>query len=465
MAPRTDLIRSTTSSADPGALEREDEHPASPRGEPASERRPKAGWPLGRRIAFRFLCVYLVLYYLPAPIGMIPGTEGLAELYDRPWRALAVWVGRHVLHLRQDITVFGGDSTDTTYNYVQLFCWFVIASAATILWSILDRRRSQYRELHGWLRVYARYMVAMAMVSYGALKVFKLQFPFPSPDRLMQSYGDSAPHELLWNFMGYSRGYTFFTGAAEVLGGVLLLSRRTTTLGALVVMAVMANVVMLDFCYDVPVKLLSSHLLLTAIFLLLPDLKRLADVLLRNRPSEAMDLAAPRFAPGWMSRGRVAVKVLFIGSMVFSASMIGVMSYSRGDSAPRPPLYGLYEVEAFVRNGEAVAPAVTEAERWRWVAVNERRMLVIKLMDDSTQRYRLALDQTNRVLTLTPRGAPGEPEEKFALSYARPDDHHLVLQGTFKNDSLTVTVRRVVQSKFLLVSREFQWISERPFNR
>jgi hypothetical protein len=47
---------------------------------------------------------------------------------------------------------------------------------------------------------------------------------------------------------------------------------------------VLANIVALTFCYDVPVKLYSSHLLLMAVFLVAPDLRRLLN-LVWNRPT------------------------------------------------------------------------------------------------------------------------------------------------------------------------------------
>jgi uncharacterized membrane protein YphA (DoxX/SURF4 family) len=125
-------------------------------------------------------------------------------------------------------------------------------------------RPKQHEVLGHWLRVYVRYVLAAAMLGYGMAKVFKSQFPAISDMRLMQPYGDSSPMALLWNFMGFSTAYTIFVGAAEVLGGLLLLFRRTATLGALVVIAVMSNIVMLNFCYDVPVKLYSVHLWLMA---------------------------------------------------------------------------------------------------------------------------------------------------------------------------------------------------------
>ena len=62
----------------------------------------------------------------------------------------------------------------------------------------------------------------------------------------------------LWWFMGASIPYIIFAGAAEVLGGLLLVLRRTAALGALVAFAVMVNVMMLNYCYDAPVKLYST---------------------------------------------------------------------------------------------------------------------------------------------------------------------------------------------------------------
>jgi len=49
------------------------------------------------------------------------------------------------------------------------------------------------------------------------------------------------------------------------------------------VMAVMANVVVLNFAYDVPVKLFSIHLLVMATFVVAPSIKRLSDFFLFNK--------------------------------------------------------------------------------------------------------------------------------------------------------------------------------------
>ncbi|MGZ2870953.1 hypothetical protein, partial [Pseudomonas aeruginosa] len=79
----------------------------------------------------------------------------------------------------------------------------------------------------------------------------------------------------------------FFGGALEVLAAALLWFRRTATLGALVAAAVLGNVVLLNLCYDVPVKQFALWLLLLSLVVLLPDLPRLFDLLVRGRPVSA----------------------------------------------------------------------------------------------------------------------------------------------------------------------------------
>ncbi len=72
-------------------------------------------------------------------------------------------------------------------------------------------------------------------------------------------------------------------GAAETLGGILLLAPRTTTLGALVCLADMIQVFMLNMTYDVPVKLFSFHLILFSLFLLAPEANRLLGFFFTDR--------------------------------------------------------------------------------------------------------------------------------------------------------------------------------------
>jgi uncharacterized membrane protein YphA (DoxX/SURF4 family) len=425
-----------------------------------------AGWSLALRIAFRFVFAYLFIYIFVFPAGVIPGTRWISNGYTEGWNAIIPWVGKHILRLSTDITVQPNGSGDTTYNYVQVLCYLVLAAVAAIVWSVVDRRRTQYARAHDFLRIYVRYSLAMTMLSYGFAKVFKMQFPFPSAERLMQPFGDSSPMGLLWTFMGYSTGYNLFTGGAEVLGGLLLLFRRTTTLGALVVIGVMSNVVALNFFYDVPVKLYSSHLLLMGVFLLSPDLRRLANVLVLNRPTEAVVLRTP-FQRPWLERGSRAVKVLFAGWIIYSVGSGNWEGRSQyGDAAPRHALYGVYEVESFTRNGEVLPLLAGDATAWRNMMVGTRGRLAIRFMNGTSKRFRMKDDAEKKTLSLSATSYPGEQDTETAeLTWSQPDPEHLTVEGSFRNATIHVRLKKLDESKFLLVNRGFNWIQEYPFNR
>jgi uncharacterized membrane protein YphA (DoxX/SURF4 family) len=425
-----------------------------------------AEWSLAHRVAFRFGFAYLFIYIFIFPAGIIPGTRWLSDAYTEGWNAIIPWVGKHVLRLSADITVQPNGSGDTTYNYVQLLCYLVLSAVVAVAWSVVDRRRTQYARAHDFLRIYVRYALAAAMLSYGFAKVFKMQFPFPSAEKLVQPFGELSPMGLVWAFMGYSKGYNLFTGGAEVLGGLLLFFRRTTTLGALVVIGVMSNVMALNFFYDVPVKIYSTHLCMMGVFLLLPDLRRLANVLVLNRPTEAVVLRTP-FQPLWLERGSRVVKVLFVGWLVYSnVNSVFKIRGEYGDDAPRHALYGVYEAEAFTRNGEAVPLLAGDATVWRNLIIGKRNRLTVRFMDGTAKRYRMEDNAEKKALALSATSYPGEKDdEKAELTWAQPDPEHLVVEGSFRNATIHVRLKKIDESKFLLLNRGFNWIQEYPFNR
>src|SRR5688572_28309551 len=235
---------------------------------------PEQRWHPFTRTAFRFAFVYLLLYNLPFPLSVFPYLDKIAEPYNWLWNSIVPRVGRAVFH-REVATVFNG-SGDRMFDYLLVACLLLIALVITLIWTFFDRKRLGYPTLYRWLHVYVRFSLGTAMIGYGAFKVISSQFAAPTLDRLMQPYGDSSPMGLLWTFMGASEPYTMFVGAAEMIAGILLFPRKTSTLGALMSVGVLSNVVALNSSYDVPVKLYSSHLLAMAVFLVLPEAQRLA---------------------------------------------------------------------------------------------------------------------------------------------------------------------------------------------
>lgn len=214
-------------------------------------------WPLAKRIAFRFACAFFPLVTLPIPYVWEISVPAVARL----------------LHLT--ISMQKNGSGDTSFEWVRLLTIIALSAVITIVWSIVDRHRPRYDR--GWiiLRAYLRYALAGIMIGYACYKVIPTQFPPPSAERLAKRVGDMSPMGLLWTFMGLSPAYEIFTGVLEMAGALLLVARRTALLGALVCAGVLLNIVLLNFTFDVPVKIFSSELLAMALVIALPDLPRL----------------------------------------------------------------------------------------------------------------------------------------------------------------------------------------------
>jgi len=411
-------------------------------------------WSPAQRILFRFAFVYLVLYNFLYPMDYIPAVDWIATLYQQLWTAVVPWVGVHLFHVDTRNPSVNG-SGDSTFRYVQVFCFLVIALAATAVWTVLDRKQLHYTRLHEGLRIYVRFALGAAMIEYGTVKVIKSQFPEPPLDRLLQPYGDASPMGLAWTFMGVSRTYNVFTGAAEMIGGLLLTVRRTTLLGALVSLGALSNVVAVNFFYDVPVKLFSLHLLAMAVFLIVPDLRRLIDVLVLGHKVEPVE-SRPLFRRLRLRRGTLVLRTLLV--LAYTAYMLN-LSY-QSSRIGTTPLHGIWSVDELEIDGQVRPPLVTDRERWRRVIIHYPGTMAVQLMSDSRVRYVLHLDKG--VLRL---GKRDDANWKTTFSYTQPKPGLLHLEGTLDGRKIRARLHLEKPPKFLLTTRGFHWINERPFNQ
>lgn len=398
-------------------------------------------WSLATRVAFRFCFAFLILYNIPFPLSYVPK---VGAAFQKPWEWVVPVVAQSLFGVKADVLPNG--SGDTTWNYVQLFLMVALSAAIALVWSLFSRAASHPR-LHHWLRVYVRFALAAVMITYGSIKVIPSQFPSPSLGRLLQPIGEASPMGLLWTFMGASIAYNVFTGFMEILGGLLLTTRRTTLAGALLSAAVMGHVAILNFCYDVPVKLFSSVLTFMALFLLAPDAKRLAAFL----------FAGPTRAAWWKVAARTAIVLGFVAMSLYQAQK-GREQY--GDLSPRSPLRGIWNVSALTVDGVVQPPVLTNATRWRRMIFDGSRGMSIQLVNDQHQRFFIELGKMDFILK-----KQNDPVWKATFRYTRPDPRTLVVAGTMDGKTVHATMHLDAQKEFLLKTRGFHWINEYPFNR
>ena len=428
--------------------------------------------PLGCAV-FRVGFVYWTLFCIPVVATQVVGLEWIGRAIAGSWDALAQWAGKALFAIPYELSTVDNGSGDRAGHWVLVCCIACLALIAAAAWSLFDRARSDDARARALLVVIVRYTLAAAVLGDGLLRLFAVPFPAPSPARLLQRYGDSSPMGLLWTFMGASPAYVCCSGAMEVVGAALLLARRTTTLGALVLTCVLTNSVALNFCYDVPLKINSVHYLAMCGLLVLPDLRRLADVLWFHRPTQPSALVG---AGVCRTRG-VRVARLAIKSSLIGIVVIGAVATADGHlprATPRSWCDGFWQVTRFARDGRDVAAIAGDATRWaqlRFQAMDHQVLVRWGYMDDSIgDLYSVELDEGSQIARFTherAEDAPNRPMQPAAIvfSYTQPDPRHVTLDGRLGDQALTVDLERLDTDHMVLGSRGFHWISEQPYNR
>jgi hypothetical protein len=408
-------------------------------------------WSPARRVTFRFGFLYLVLYFFPAPLDALPGTGALSDAWRRLSSHAARWLGLHLFRLR-DVPL-DGSTGDAAWCWIFLALIALVSLAGAIVWSLADER-AHYERLARGLRFYLRLVVAVGMLPYGTAKLLHLQFP-TWPLRLFRPIGEQSPMGLLWTFMSYSHPYNVFAGGIEVLGALLLLWRRTTALGALILVGAMSNVVMLNFAYDVPVKIGALHLLLASVVLLAPSLPALSAVLL-GRPRALSP------SPRWW-RWAVPLASLALVGGALHLQYVDWRARRDLDVATPPSLRGVWNVTVETRDGAVVPPLVDDRTRWQRLGFFTGRLVVTGMDEKPMLFFATHVDDTAGTVTLVRDGDGDGDGTSATFHFARSGDD-LVLDGRLGKEALRLSLRQVDTAKMRLYSRGFHWVNEDVYN-
>jgi len=435
-----------------------------PKTEPIQPQQNIPRWNPALRIAFRFWLVYLGLYCYATEIlpGLLTTTGGGGGIPDPatlwPLRPVIVWTAAHIFHVNAPLSFDSqSGSSDCMFGWVTAFCLLMIATAATVVWSLLDRSRENYVGLHKWFRLFVRFALAGRMIPYGIAKVIPIQMPYPSLTRLLQPFGTFSPYGVLENSIGAAPAYEVFTGCAMIAGGLLLIVPRTATLGALISLADMIQVFMLAMTYDVIAKLFAFHLILLCCFLLAPDVSRLVRFHLLNRATEPSTQAQ-------LFRGVRANRIALAAQIIFGLGLVGVYCYyclvawsTEAGGRPLPPLYGIWEVRQMSIDEQPRPPLLTDSTRWRRAIFDYPDRMAFQRIDDSFAPYGASVNLPERTLALTKRG---DKNWTASFTFQRPAQDQLILDGRMDNHQVHMELQLTDRNSFLLVSRGFHWIQE-----
>ena len=423
-------------------------------------------WTRAERIAFRFAFLYFFIQAVPLDWHFY------RDLFTIDW---GTFYYRDLFNLSRYAPHFFGPP-DTFVN------WAVVALTAlvgTIIWTFRDSQRKHYTELYYWLRVILRYRLAIGVLAYGFLKLFPMQAPLPSLSNLNTAYGDFTAWKLFSMSLGIVPSYESFLGLVEILGGLLLLNRKTTSIATLMIIPFLGNIFMSNLAYEGGEHIYSFLLITYALFLFAFDAIRLFRLVSLEQPA-APNRFKPVLTEAWQRYGRLTLKSAFV---LFAVVVYGYKTYAAYRIGPyqfpkTPGLAGaagIYDVAEFKLAGQLLPYSKTDSVRWQdvvfetWntISIKSNRPVLLDRMEteqihsadtDRTYEeagsvgrryYRYQVDSAQHVLTLKNRN-PNYPTETLTLHYNQIGDRDFVLSGLNENRDSVYAVLHKLDKKYLL---------------
>lgn len=396
-------------------------------------------WNFTSKIVFKFTFVYFSLFFI---------LLFFAFFLETPLR----WFADTILNWGADFKMESTGSGDRSFDYVRFFLNLILAFFTCIIWSILDKKRTSYTTLFYWFQSILRLFLCIAMLLYGLAKVFKGQFADPSLELLLQPVGEMSPMGLAWVFMGHSMVYNIFLGSLEILGGLLLLYRRTSTLGSILILGIMMNVAIMNLTYDIPVKLFSIHLILMAFILLVANGKRVLNFFLKNEATEKLLYINYIKNKSFLKVIHFIKKTLIILVFILVILQCFINFKATEQLRSNSEMRGIWETKAFIKQNDTLAPLLTDSFRWKYLIIDYKKKAVVKKMNDTIERYSFEENtETKEIIFKSPTDSVAQ---KF--TYSIPNSNELKLKG----DLLNISFKRIPISKFRLLNRKFHWVNE-----
>jgi hypothetical protein len=325
-------------------------------------------WTNAQKWWFRIAFIFFVSISIPNSV------EWYRIVFHIDWTNLHYRDLYDIARFGSGINLFGNTLFGSTLlGYANWIITVVFAIAGGLVWTWIVRRRKterkEYRLLYYWLRVVVRYRAGIGIIGFGFTKLLPVQMPYPSLGVLNTNLGDMTAQKLYWLSIGVVPWYQVFAGIVEVLAGTLLLFRRTTTIGAILLFGALGDIVYVNFAYDGGVHVYSSYFVLLAAFLLVNDIPKLYNLLILEKYTVPVNFY-PVFNRKWQQYTRVGLKaatlfVFLILLFYLQLTNFWYDPYKQPSVAGVQQLRGNYAVTEFRINNKPIAYDPADTVRWQ----------------------------------------------------------------------------------------------------
>lgn len=314
----------------------------------------------------------------------------------------------------------------------------VIIILATLGWHIMDvKKRKSGLSLNNEKLIYycitsCRYLLSVLIMFYGFQKLIN--------DQLHASYywygdelGKLSGYQLTWAFFGHSKFYNFFIAFAQVVGGFLLLFRRTTLLGALFLLPILFNITLINYSYDISAKDIITVLLLMDIFLISISIKPLLSFFIQHAPVDGRQLLN-----GYSfdkKNNSVLKAVAIVAALVFAF----LPNYTNRDTTQRSPFEGAWETVRVQNYTDSIPEKNDKLTLRMFIDGNVATIKKTYQYQDFTMTYDTS---GSRTISMVDHRKDSSLNTAIIGNYAMFNNDSLVINGRDGRDSVTWILRK-----------------------
>lgn len=299
-------------------------------------------------------------------------------------------------------------------------------------WQFSEKRaQSKTIFFHPIMTGILRYWLAFGISTYGFAKILKTQFAhsFQRDDTVVH---DLNGMNLTWQYFSHSYAMAAIIGLTQIGGAILLLFRRTTLLGTVILLPVLINILLINLFYHIAIGAFFNAIVFTMGLLYLLSLHW--DELKKLFINSADNLPPLRWG-----KLKFLVKPLPLVAGFF-------MIYQYTSQLSSSKIAGKWTVDFMVRYGDTVKTGawLTDASIWSNVYLEEAGAIAVcanpyLFEADKSLEGSYHYNDSMKILQLT------FPNRQVNVAVSKIDGDKMEWHSILKKDSLFVVMRRTAR--------------------
>jgi hypothetical protein len=292
-----------------------------------------------------------------------------------------------------------------------------------LIWQV---RKTKSHTIYQFWQALIRYGVAFDLAEFGWSKICHLQLVMPA-SKLDLPYRSFTPSDLFWYFFSHSYLFGCIIAGLQIIGALLLLYRRTTLVGAFILLPVLANILLMDIFYDIGASVVEHASIMTAgvLYFLFINFDRLKQFFFAAT-GDARRLHLP-----------VALKMAIRLSIIY-VPLLAI--YLHGNLDKHPELTGKYAVKQLLLDGHPLNRSTCADSILSVVYFDIRNGCVFEF-GAPERRWNGTYSLDNNSLDINWRKPADKPAFKGRLSL-NSGTGEITLKGTLGADSIAVDLAR-----------------------